>query len=290
MGVVGTGRDFVEKDDEAALQKQEEGVHVAVEWAKEKIDNFLLEIESESKDPKLLNISYIISRRATVEVFSSKKSSIGDFVGDVIKKLVAGDIKEGLIGLVTGAVDKVLGASSGSAKTDRIYEITFDELGGLNRLDAFIFSYCFTSQGLTDFTKAVIGVCIVRSAAYMVDDNAYRVILTSSASIGEDSRGKINEQLIKVADGQKTTLNEDGERVNVEPGVLAERARLAEVIGDGVAHSAEYQTRAGKKQSGALPDPGSAEKLASKATEPATGKKQSGALPEAERPKKLGGE
>ena len=149
-------------------------------------------------------------------------------------------------------------------------EITFDELGGLNRLDAYIFSYCFTSNGLTDYTKAVIGVCIVRSAATMVDDNAYRVVLTSSATINNDSRGKINQHLIKVADGQKTTLNEQGERVAIEPGVLAERARLAEVIGDGVAQSAEYQVRAGTKKSGVLPGPESAQSLTVQATQPAT--------------------
>lgn len=138
-------------------------------------------------------------------------------------------------------------------------EITFDELGGLNRLDAFIFSYCFTSSGLTDFTKAVIGVCIVRSAAYMVDDNAYRVALTSSATIDDGSRKLINQHLIKVAEGQRATLSEHGEHVSVEEGVLAGRARLAEVIGEGVAHSAEYLARAGKKNTGALPDVGSAQ-------------------------------
>jgi len=151
-----------------------------------------------------------------------------------------------------------------SAKSACSSEITFDELGGLNRLDAFIFSYCFTSSGFTDFTKAVIGVCIVRSAANMVDDNAYRVALTSSATINDSSRKLINEHLITVAEGQNTTLNERGERVNIEEGVLAGRARLAEVIGEGVAHSAEYLARAGKKGAAALPDPGSAQGNAQK--------------------------
>lgn len=146
-----------------------------------------------------------------------------------------------------------------TANTACSSEITFDELGGLNRLDAFIFSYCFTASGFTDFTKAVIGVCIVRSAANMVDDNAYRVALTSSATIDDDSRKAINEHLIKVAEGQNHTLNELGDRVQIEEGVLAGRARLAEVIGEGVAHSAEYLARAGKKTPGALPDPGSAQ-------------------------------
>ena len=45
MADVDTLRRPLEKADEGALQKQEEGIHVAVEWAQEKIDNFLLEIE-----------------------------------------------------------------------------------------------------------------------------------------------------------------------------------------------------------------------------------------------------
>lgn len=153
-------------------------------------------------------------------------------------------------------------------------EITFDELGGLNRLDAFIFSYSFASGGLFEFSKSIIGICIVRSAANMVDDNAYRVALASSATISDDSRKSINQRLIEVAEGQKTTLNEHGERVSVEEGVLAGRARLAEVIGEGVAHSAEYLARAGKKTPGALPDPGSAKESAINAQEDSSGRSQ----------------
>lgn len=40
-----TVRNFVEKPDEDALHKQEEGVEVAAQWAHEKIENFLLELE-----------------------------------------------------------------------------------------------------------------------------------------------------------------------------------------------------------------------------------------------------
>ena len=42
---VETLRNTFDKGDEAALAKQEEGIQVAVQWAQEKIDNFLLEIE-----------------------------------------------------------------------------------------------------------------------------------------------------------------------------------------------------------------------------------------------------
>jgi hypothetical protein len=116
-------------------------------------------------------------------------------------------------------------------------------LGGLNRLDAFFFCYKFASGGLTDFSKAVIGTCIVRSAAYMVDDNAYRVVLTSCATLRDQERDEINIHLIDVAARQKTTKDEDGHPITIEAGVLEERAKLAQVIGNGVAHSTEFEAR-----------------------------------------------
>lgn len=45
------GRDAISKTDEAELTKQEEGIQVAVQWAQEKIDNFLLEIEQVTLTP-----------------------------------------------------------------------------------------------------------------------------------------------------------------------------------------------------------------------------------------------
>ena len=92
----------------------------------------------------------------------------------------------------------------------------------------------------------------------MVNDNAYRVVLTSSATVEDNARKEIDDHLIKVGDGQKSTLNEHGERIIIEPGVLTERVKLAEVISNGVVHSAEYVRRAGQKNPGALPAPGSA--------------------------------
>jgi hypothetical protein len=68
----------------------------------------------------LLKISYIISRRTSVDVFQNKKSELGSFVGKVIGKLVEGQVKEGLIALAEGALDKLLGSASGAAKTEKV--------------------------------------------------------------------------------------------------------------------------------------------------------------------------
>jgi len=243
-----TGRSFVKGADEGAIKKQEEAVEVASQWAQEKIENFLLELGNDSSNTKLLKISYIISRRTSVDVFEAEKSDLGPFIGKIIGKLVDGQVKEGLISLAEGAIDKLLGSSSGAAKTDKVYEVAFDELGGLNRLDAFFFCYKFAAVGLNDFSKAVIGTCIVRSAAYMVDDNAYRVVLTSCATLRDEERSEINKHLIDVAARQRNTKDEDGEPITIEAGVLEERAKLAQVIGNGVAHSTEFEARKLAKQ------------------------------------------
>lgn len=122
-------------------------------------------------------------------------------------------------------------------------EVTFDELGGLNRLDAFFFCYRFASSGITNFSKAVIGTCIVRSAAEMVDDNAYRVVLTSAATLADAQRVAIGERMIEVAKNQKSALDENGKSFTVAPELLEARAHLAMVIGNGVATSEQFIQR-----------------------------------------------
>jgi hypothetical protein len=122
-------------------------------------------------------------------------------------------------------------------------EVTFDELGGLNRLDAFFFCYRFTSHGIVDIDKAIIGTCIVRSAALMVDDNAYRVVLTSTAFIVEEKRAAIAQYMVDVAKHQKFSFGEDGKRIEADPEVLEGRAKLCQVIGAGIASSVQYRKR-----------------------------------------------
>ena len=116
-------------------------------------------------------------------------------------------------------------------------EVTFDELGGLNQLDAYFFCYRFASSGLVDVSKAVIGSCIVRSAASMVDDNAYRVVLTNSATLSDASREEVSGYMVEVAQSQKQALNAEGKAVPAELALLESRAKLAQLIGRGVATS-----------------------------------------------------
>ncbi|KAF5642058.1 hypothetical protein F52700_3240 [Fusarium sp. NRRL 52700] len=166
----------------------EEAIEVASQWAQEKVENFMNDIESNGNDHKLLKISHIISRRTSIDVFTGESSDIGKFAKDVILKLADSKAMEGLGNLAGSLLNKLYGSASGSAQTERIYEVVVDELGELNRLDAFFFCYRFASSGIN---KAVIGTCLIRSAAIMVDDNAYRVILTSSATLSDAQRASL---------------------------------------------------------------------------------------------------
>ncbi|KAG5746114.1 hypothetical protein H9Q69_006692 [Fusarium xylarioides] len=183
---------------------EEEAIEVASQWAQEKIENFLNDIESNGNDHKLLKISYIISRRTSIDVFTGESSDIGKFTKDLIVKLTDGKVMEGLGNLAGSLLNKLFGSASGSAQTEKIYEVVFDEQGELNRLDAFFFCYRFASSGIN---KAVIGTCIVRSAAIMVDDNAYRVVLTSSATLSDPQRAaqiaKYQNQVLDEHDNQE---------------------------------------------------------------------------------------
>ncbi|KAG9187003.1 hypothetical protein G6011_10111 [Alternaria panax] len=258
-------RNMAESADRDALQHEEEAVEVASQWAQEKLENFLTNVENNGNDHKLLKISYIISRRTSIDVFSAKSSDLGEFVKQIIGKLADGKVMEGIAGMAGTVINKLFGSASGSAQTERFYEVTFDELGGLNRVDAFFFCYRFASSGLTNFSKAVIGTCIVRSAASMVDDNAYRVVLTSSATLSDDSRKKIAESMVGVAKFQHATLSEVGVSVPTDPALLEARAILAGVIGEGVASSEQYVSRRNARTPFKMADTnGSAESQADK--------------------------
>ncbi|KAL1791776.1 hypothetical protein ACET3X_009527 [Alternaria dauci] len=244
MAAIATAaRNMAESADREALQHEEEAVEVASQWAQEKLENFLASVENSGDNHKLLKISYIISRRTSIDVFSAKSNDLGEFVKQIIGKLADGKVMEGIAGMAGTVINKLFGSASGSAQTERFYEVTFDELGGLNRVDAFFFCYRFASSGLTNFSKAVIGTCIVRSAASMVDDNAYRVVLTSSATLSDESRKKIAESMVGMAKVQNVTLNEQGNPVATNSNLMEARAILAGVIGDGVATSEQFKAR-----------------------------------------------
>ncbi|KAK3687873.1 hypothetical protein B0T22DRAFT_439455 [Podospora appendiculata] len=237
--LIQSARTVAETADRTALAKEEEAVEVASQWAQERLENFLAQ---------LLKISYIISCRTSVDVFTGKSSDIGKFAEDLIQKLCSGDIVKGLRSLAGTLLNKLFGSASGSAQSEKIHEVTFDELGGLNRLDAHFFCYRFASSGITNFSKAVIGTCIVHSAAEMVDDNAYRVVLTSSATLAEPQRTAIADRMITVAKNQKSAIGEHGKAHSADPELLEARAMLAKVIGDGVATSEQStQKRAAAK-------------------------------------------
>ncbi|PVH72132.1 hypothetical protein DL98DRAFT_611827 [Cadophora sp. DSE1049] len=241
--VLETLQDAVKAADRRALEQQEDTIAVASQWAQEKLENFISEVESSGDDRKLLPISHIISCRTSIDIFQSNTSEIGKFAGTLISKLIDGNFKEAFSGLAETILDKLLGASAGSAQTERIYEVMFDELGGLNRLDAYFFCYRFSASGLSEFGKAIIGTCVIRSAALMVDDNAYRVVLTSSATLEAAQRAQISASMVNVAKNQKYMLNERKELVPSESALLEARAELAGVIGEGVAISPQYEKR-----------------------------------------------
>lgn len=71
-------------------------------------------------DHKLLKISYIISRRTSIDVFTGKSSDIGQFAKDLISKIADGKIMEGLGNLAGTLLNKLFGSASGSAQTERV--------------------------------------------------------------------------------------------------------------------------------------------------------------------------
>jgi len=227
----------------------EEAVEVATQWAQEKLDHFLGDIANSEENPKLFKIGQIVSRRTSVDTFMGKSSDIGEFAQKIVNKLVNGKNADGsegnrldVLGDIVGTViNKFFGAAAGSSQTERIYEVMFDELGGLYRLDAFFFCYRFSTSGTENFNKATIGSCIVRSVIETTNDNAFRVILAAGATLREEQRMAIGAKLIEVA-GMLDPLSQmslvtDGKPLTGLVGISKARAELAQAIGHGVANA-----------------------------------------------------
>ena len=70
-------------------------------------------------DHKLLKISYIISRRTSIDVFSGKSSDISEFVKEIIGKVADGKAMENINGIAGSVINKLFGSASGSAQTEK---------------------------------------------------------------------------------------------------------------------------------------------------------------------------
>ena len=77
-------------------------------------------IRRNGNDHKLLKISYIISRRTSIDIFKGKSSDIAEFAEGLISKLAGGNVLEALGSLTGTILKKLIGASSGSAQTEKI--------------------------------------------------------------------------------------------------------------------------------------------------------------------------
>ena len=76
---------------------------------------------SNGDDHKLLKISYIISRRTSIDIFQGQQTKVGEFINTIIKGFSEGGKVMDTIGnLAAGVIEKLFGSSSGSAQTERV--------------------------------------------------------------------------------------------------------------------------------------------------------------------------
>ncbi|PVH72129.1 hypothetical protein DL98DRAFT_596305 [Cadophora sp. DSE1049] len=244
-------QDPPESVEKRTPEQQDEAISVASTWAQEKIENFLTEVESQADDHKSVKISHITSRKISIDVLDTNANDDGKSVKSLIEKLVNGNTKEALHGSGEHVYSKLLRGPPCSAQTEKnsyvppappfrllscivnkrsllcmspamanispnhYSEVTFDSLGGLNRLDTF-YCYRFAASGL-----AVIGTCVVRSAAVMIDGNTCRVILNSSENLDEAKRARVEARIAAMDNAQDLpTQDVTGELVVPADGVV----------------------------------------------------------------------
>ncbi len=105
-------------------------------------------------------------------------------------------------------------------------KVTFYYLSNLNYLYVLFVGYRFALSSFFNISKAIIGSSIVRSAAYIVKDNAYRVVLTCLPTLAIVQRASIGTQMIGVARWQKLALDEIDMLVPAVHKQLAVHAKL----------------------------------------------------------------
>lgn len=140
--------------------------------AREKMKNFRLKVTSNSDThevpvDKLISTNYMICCSVS-EDDKNMKQTVTDLCGNI----VAGKFLDALVVGANAMISALFGSTTGSESEYNSYKISVGNLGGIVRLDAYLYMYKFTSETMINLTKNVVVVCV---AASSVDPTALDV-------------------------------------------------------------------------------------------------------------------
>jgi len=157
------------------------------EMAQDRIDLFYDKIGHDEYDKHLIPINKVLNKYTYIGVAVEETDVWIEEVKEAVKEFSYGPVADGLCSVATNTIIKMLGQSSGRRQTVQRYAISIDWLGGISRLDYFIFTYSFCSTELARKRASLIACCVVESSANVkeIDPNTLRVLISRAFRGGD---------------------------------------------------------------------------------------------------------
>jgi len=172
------------------------------DMAQDRIDLFCDRICHDDSDKHIIPIDKVLNKHTFIGVTTEEKDGWIQDAKEAVKEFSAGPVADGLSSVATSTITKMLRSNAGKRQVTQSSAISIDWLGGISRLDYYIFTYTFSSTELAKRKASLIACCVVESSANIegLDTNTLRVIVSRAFRGGNISRttlAAIYAQLIK---------------------------------------------------------------------------------------------
>jgi len=157
------------------------------DMAQDRIELFYDKIGHADLDKHLIPINKVLNKYTYIGVAVEESDVWIQEVREAVKEFAVGPIADGLSSVATNIIIKMLGSSAGRRQTTQRYAIAIDWLGGISRLDYYIFTYTFCSTELVKKRTSLIACCVVESSADVrdIDSNTLRVLISRAFRGGD---------------------------------------------------------------------------------------------------------
>ncbi|GAB4815262.1 hypothetical protein N2152v2_002308 [Parachlorella kessleri] len=189
--------------DDAAGKRQTalDATNSLVELAESQHEIYREKILNDAKATaeKLVPIDTILNSTYDVRAkVSSDAEDLGDDIGQVVSQFASGEFLQGIKTIVGRGLKVLMGSYSGSIAKKENYLVSVGPLGGVFRIDYFLYSYRFQSEQLKKDVDNVLLYSIVVSSVDLkaLNRNTINVILQSKYGdlVGPDGKAAVNLQ------------------------------------------------------------------------------------------------
>ncbi|KAN0072623.1 hypothetical protein V8E54_009552 [Elaphomyces granulatus] len=184
ISVVIDAVDAIDHQEEKKKQAQD-ALNALVTVAKDKAIIHYQTVISNARDAKLLPIHHVVTTmQQTYCGISKNPAGLKQSIGNAVKNFVKGEIVDGLAAIASEALDTLMGSVISNSSEYSNYTITVGKLGGIGRIDFYMYYYKYTSQALITVAEDCLVTSLVISSVDIsdLDENDIRVIVQNNYS------------------------------------------------------------------------------------------------------------